>query len=355
MTSSNSTIQTNPLSKEVERKFLREFLALYKSLPELWNTNSEEYKDRWRKSQGYEILVTKYKELYPTATRDDVTKRLNCLRTNYRKERRRIRNITEQLGHEYEVQSNVWYYHDLKFLDDLEVSSSNKSELRMFAESLMTNNTSSNMSTSQGGGDTSLCGGEMGEEVDNEMRRRRRSLLMMDMRDLSNPTSRLKKNKSNRRRPLSGNVTPVQRGPTRAIRVIRVNIPRKWRTKTEYRGRVEPSQRAMPEERIDFDRQAIKWTTELALMSKEQQIHAKKYMNEILYEGAFGNLLYNSFRYLPGPSQEPMRQLPVNPPTSSQQLKIVNQTDKKQNETNKEGDTNPAVVKTEQTPVGELK
>uniref|UniRef100_A0A8D8LU61 MADF domain-containing protein n=1 Tax=Cacopsylla melanoneura TaxID=428564 RepID=A0A8D8LU61_9HEMI len=342
----------SPQSKEVERKFLREFLALYKSLPELWNTSSEAYKDRWRKTQGYETLVTKYKELYPNATREDVTKRLNCLRTNYRKERRRIRSIREQLGDEYEIMSNVWYYQDLMFLDDLEPGAV-KSEMRKFAELIMDKGPSNN---------TSQCGEEMDmglESADMEMEDHDDEYSNDDYERSIDPditieekepettpeTTPTKRSKRKRRHSSDsddsssagsidskytpemadqdltsilwgnemGRMYPAQvLYAKKAINVILYegqlgNLYYNCFA-TDYRGRGEPAQRQIDEGRIDFEifeRQATKWTTELALMSKEQQIHAKKFMNEILYEGAFGNLKYSSLQFVPRPAEVP--------------------------------------------------
>lgn len=76
--------QKNPKVKE--REFICECIQLFRELPSLWNVKSKEYHDRDKKNIAYESLLSKYKEMFPQASKDDVKKKFNSLRTNYRKE-----------------------------------------------------------------------------------------------------------------------------------------------------------------------------------------------------------------------------------------------------------------------------
>ncbi|CAK1600117.1 unnamed protein product [Parnassius mnemosyne] len=50
---------------------LEEFIEIYKSEPCLWRVKCKEYHERDKRSTAYEKLITKLKELEPTATKDD--------------------------------------------------------------------------------------------------------------------------------------------------------------------------------------------------------------------------------------------------------------------------------------------
>lgn len=47
----------------------------------------------------------------------------------------------------------------------------------------------------------------------------------------------------------------------------------------------------------EYDTIAKVWSSELQKMSNDQQIYAKKAINEILYEGQLGNLTRNSIQF----------------------------------------------------------
>ncbi|XP_053951076.1 uncharacterized protein LOC128858656 isoform X4 [Anastrepha ludens] len=68
-----------------EQKFIIELIELYRSLPALWNINYKYYNDRESKDIQYNILLEKYKERYPHADKEEVKKKINTLRTNFRR------------------------------------------------------------------------------------------------------------------------------------------------------------------------------------------------------------------------------------------------------------------------------
>ncbi|XP_053951078.1 uncharacterized protein LOC128858656 isoform X6 [Anastrepha ludens] len=68
-----------------EQKFIIELIELYRSLPALWNINYNYYNDRESKDIQYKVLLEKYKERYPHADKEEVKKKINTLRTNFRR------------------------------------------------------------------------------------------------------------------------------------------------------------------------------------------------------------------------------------------------------------------------------
>lgn len=99
------------------KRFILELIELYSSLPALWKVKSKEYNDRAIKNAQYEILLAKYKEKYPDADKSELKKKLNNIRTNYRRELRRI-TLLENTGVviSEENESNLYYFDALSFL-----------------------------------------------------------------------------------------------------------------------------------------------------------------------------------------------------------------------------------------------
>ena len=110
--------------KEAERDFLIDCIRLYKELPSLWKIKSEDYNDRNKKIRDYRILLEKYRERYPKAAVEDVKKKFNALRTNFRKEMKKVENSKKSgAGSEDLYEPTLWYYSEMEFLKDQETPS----------------------------------------------------------------------------------------------------------------------------------------------------------------------------------------------------------------------------------------
>ena len=68
------------------REFLREFIELYRNFPALWKIKSKEYSNRDLKREAYDVMVAKLNDVDKNATKETVIKRINSLRTSWRKE-----------------------------------------------------------------------------------------------------------------------------------------------------------------------------------------------------------------------------------------------------------------------------
>nr|XP_032523812.1 uncharacterized protein LOC116775104 [Danaus plexippus plexippus] len=102
-------------AKSKEQSFTAGFIRLYRQLPELWNVQSKDYHDRYKKKAGYETLLRKYREFYSDASIGDLKKKLNALRTNYRKELRKYLQNNKYVP-------SLWYFGELCFLDNIDGS-----------------------------------------------------------------------------------------------------------------------------------------------------------------------------------------------------------------------------------------
>lgn len=95
--------------------FLTEFIELYESQPCLWKIRSKDYTNRKKKSKAYELIINKYREYGEEVSRDVVVKKINSLRSCYRKEKKKV---LESLSENKEHKPKLWYFDLLKFLDD---------------------------------------------------------------------------------------------------------------------------------------------------------------------------------------------------------------------------------------------
>ncbi|XP_062541975.1 uncharacterized protein LOC134209974 [Armigeres subalbatus] len=102
------------LSDIMSRLIIQEFLELYRSLPCLWKMQCKDYANREMKTEAYKLMVRKLSELEPDANRGSVIKKINNMRSNYRKEKRKVQAF-QKLGSQYVP--TLWYYPLLGFLD----------------------------------------------------------------------------------------------------------------------------------------------------------------------------------------------------------------------------------------------
>ncbi|TMW45333.1 hypothetical protein DOY81_009591 [Sarcophaga bullata] len=79
------------MSGIAERNSVIALLRAYRTLPALWDVKHEDYSNHFIKNQQYEILLNKYKETNPNAYMKELKKKINTVRTNYRREVRRLR------------------------------------------------------------------------------------------------------------------------------------------------------------------------------------------------------------------------------------------------------------------------
>ncbi|XP_037917861.1 uncharacterized protein LOC119655801 [Hermetia illucens] len=106
-------------SKQTPRELLIEFIELYRSFTCLWLVKSKEYSDRNKKDLAYIELVKKFKEFDPSADRNTVVKKINALRTVYKKELSKVKSSEKSgAGADDIYKPSLWYFDLLHFLND---------------------------------------------------------------------------------------------------------------------------------------------------------------------------------------------------------------------------------------------
>ncbi|PSN42036.1 hypothetical protein C0J52_12277 [Blattella germanica] len=107
--------------RQCSREFLTDFISHYESFPCLWRVKSKEYSDRDKKGEAYERLVEKFKEIDVNASRETVVKKINSLRSVYRKELAKVnKSIRSGAGEDEIYKPSLWYFDLLHFLNDQE-------------------------------------------------------------------------------------------------------------------------------------------------------------------------------------------------------------------------------------------
>ncbi|XP_037940624.1 uncharacterized protein LOC119673426 [Teleopsis dalmanni] len=105
----------------VNEEFWKEFIGIYESLLSLWKIKDNDYHNRSLKAESYKVLVEKLKEIYPDANIEMVKKKINTLRSGYRRELKKIvQSERSGAGVSDVYTSSLWHFDDLGFLKDQE-------------------------------------------------------------------------------------------------------------------------------------------------------------------------------------------------------------------------------------------
>jgi hypothetical protein len=115
-----SSDHTQP-SKTNKREANLAFIEAYRLLPELWDTQNRHYSNRVKKAAAYDNLIVKLKVLEPNASRESVVKKINNLRSTFRKELKKV-NDSKRSGTSADdlYVPTLWCYNELLFLVDQE-------------------------------------------------------------------------------------------------------------------------------------------------------------------------------------------------------------------------------------------
>ena len=106
----------------MSRKILEEFIEIYQNEECLWKVKCKEYHNRDMKNAAYDKLVQKLRETIPEADRDTVVKKINNIRSSYRKEFKKVQASKRSGASSNDVYCpKLWYFQNLAFLQDQEI------------------------------------------------------------------------------------------------------------------------------------------------------------------------------------------------------------------------------------------
>jgi len=108
--------------RQCSHEFLTEFIELYKSFPCLWQVKSKDYSDKHKKNLAYEELIKKFREVDSSANKETVSKKINSLRTVYKKELAKLKkSATSGAGEDDIYKPVLWYFDLFNFLNDQDI------------------------------------------------------------------------------------------------------------------------------------------------------------------------------------------------------------------------------------------
>ncbi|XP_017477060.1 PREDICTED: uncharacterized protein LOC108367033 isoform X2 [Rhagoletis zephyria] len=111
-------IQPVVLGLTNDQRCLKEFIIQLESMPELWDPSSKSYMNKIKRTAGHEKLLLILKKINDNATVGDVRKKINSLRSNYRKELKKIIDSKRSgAGTEDVYIPKSWTFNALHFLN----------------------------------------------------------------------------------------------------------------------------------------------------------------------------------------------------------------------------------------------
>lgn len=106
----------------LSREFLTEFIEIYKGYPCLWQVKCKDYSNKQKKGVAYEKLIEKLRELDSDANKESVIKKINSIRTCFRKEYRKVIASEKSGAGATDIYvPTLWYYDLLLFLMEQDV------------------------------------------------------------------------------------------------------------------------------------------------------------------------------------------------------------------------------------------
>lgn len=104
-----------------DQEVIKEFILNLEVLPEIWDSSSKYYKNLIKKGEALQKLLEIYKKIKSDATIDDVKKKINILRSNYRKELKKILTSKRSGASSDDVyKPKSWVFHLLHFINKTE-------------------------------------------------------------------------------------------------------------------------------------------------------------------------------------------------------------------------------------------
>lgn len=124
------------------KQIQEEFIALFRDSPCLWQITSKDYHDRPKREVAFQRLIEKLQVVEPQANKDFVIKKINNMRSSYRKELKKIKDSMKTGSGADEIyHPKLWYFDLLSFLNDQEKPRPSSSNLCQELENEVSENT----------------------------------------------------------------------------------------------------------------------------------------------------------------------------------------------------------------------
>lgn len=116
MENTTATINDGNMS---EKEFLLEFISVYRDMPMLWRIKSKDYMDKHKRMNAIKKMTELLKVSRGNITEEDVKKKINILRTTFKRENNKVKkSMLSGSGTDELYVPSLWYYKELEFLQD---------------------------------------------------------------------------------------------------------------------------------------------------------------------------------------------------------------------------------------------
>lgn len=278
------------MQSDHSRNKIMDFIDVYRRLPSLWHNKYEGYRSRDMKLKAYLVLLDKYREIDPVATVATVKKKINILRTNYRKEAAKVKTLGKSAR-------PTMLFSALSFL----------STMKMPADSIELSDSGANSDSAEMDMESSEIQRRDGDSENGDLREYE-IVLASDMEEAepesnSDIEGKIKVWNGSKQvqRVSSGKLHPVKRIAS-TVKRIKVEVNDTSLNEIDKSDASLPpldaSRKTQTLASVDDEAYSIAkvWALELRKMDERQQLFAKKGINDILMEGQLGTLSRNSIK-----------------------------------------------------------
>ncbi|CAH2236672.1 jg20891 [Pararge aegeria aegeria] len=221
----------------------KEFILKYESLPQLWDTSDIRYSNRFERYRALGQLLPIYQKVKPYATIEDIKKKINSLRSNYRRELKKY-IASMKTGGSIVYYPKVWYFPYLNFLRKLENDDDQDKSMQRVEKTESTQSIQENRSSKPKSILQSLCS------------------------------------------------EPKSRSPVPTLKMRKKLYQEKFRP-SHYSPNPYQNQHQCPKISNPL---ALEWSQTLARLDPLQRLYAKKAINDVLFEAELGSLHKHSVR-----------------------------------------------------------
>ncbi|XP_004518743.1 uncharacterized protein LOC101461066 [Ceratitis capitata] len=252
-------------------QFWKDFIKIYENSPALWDTRSMAYKKPYLKREAYVKLRDKLREIDPNVQIDYVKRRINGLRSCYRRELRRIQDSKRKGDDLY--RPSLFYFKEMNFLDDVL--------------------------------DIDVERDEREGKVERRGRKKNSINKLSKRQPQKVPTASTSSESDSETSSTSASSTQSAKQQQPAVEAtttqIQIQTAAQQHQPTQqhlYATPLPQSTFSLPTASVEAQALGASWVALYHRLEREQQLYANKAIMEVLYQGALGRLNADSYKSL---------------------------------------------------------
>ena len=121
------------MDKQNEKDNTLEFISMYRNLECLWRVQCKDYSNKNKRNSALDALLDIYRKVVPGAKKADVLRKINTLRSSFRRELKKINESKKSgSGTDELYTSSLYYFDELRFVADQDVPRQSTSTLEEY-------------------------------------------------------------------------------------------------------------------------------------------------------------------------------------------------------------------------------